>query len=490
MADESWPLSKSRERLKMLEKLKKKQAISIFKLLSRVKRSTKLGNLFGFKPAQLMLATFAFAIGLGTALLMLPAATKAGVRTSLIDALFTATSATCVTGLTVKDTATYFSFFGQTVILALIQIGGLGIMTFSVSLALILGKRMNMKQEAIMTDVLDQSSLADVKNLILYIFKMTVIFEFLGAALLFLAWVGKTGGVVKTIYYSVFHSVSAFCNAGFSTFSDNLAGFRDDLSTNAVISGLIIAGGLGFMVIKDLQENFSNRFSFAVKRKSQLKVQSKIVLWTSLALVLLGGLAFFFLEKDALFAGLSIKSKILASFFQSVTSRTAGFNSCDIAGLSSASILVMTILMFIGGSPGSTAGGIKTTTFSVLWATLASEFKAKENVEIFKRTIPVEVVKKAVIIFFSSFLLVVGVTAALLFLEKKLFADTLFETVSAFGTVGLSMGLTSTLSFNGKLIIAALMFIGRLGPLTVGYALLKHRPSPKYEYASENVAIG
>jgi trk system potassium uptake protein TrkH len=467
-----------------------RQTVIIFMLFSRIRKSTKLINLLSLKPAQLMLATFALAIGVGTVLLMLPAATRSGIRTSLIDALFTATSATCVTGLIVKDTGTYFSVFGQMVILALIQVGGLGIMTFSVSLALILGKRMNMKQEVIMTDVLDQSALSDVKNLVMYIFKMTFIFEFFGAVLLFLAWVGKTGGVIKTVYYSVFHSVSAFCNAGFSTFTDNLMGFREDTTTNAVICVLIVLGGLGFMVIKDLQENFRNRLTFSIKRKSQLKVQTKIVLWTSMSLIILGGAAFYFLEKNALFSEFSPKGKVLASLFQSVTARTAGFNSCDIAGFSLASLLVMMGLMFVGGSPGSTAGGVKTTTFSILWATLAGEFQSKNKVEMFKRTIPEEVIRKAAIIFFSSLVLVFLVQAGLLFTEKKMFSDTLFETISAFGTVGLSTGLTPALSLKGKLMITALMFIGRLGPLTVGYAFLKRRPSPKYEYASESVAIG
>ncbi len=467
-----------------------RQAVIIVMLLSRIRKTTKLINLLGLKPAQMMIATFGMAIGIGTVLLMLPAATMTGIKTSLIDALFTATSATCVTGLTVVDTGTYFSVFGQMVILALIQVGGLGIMTFSVSLALILGKRMNMKQEAMMTGVLEQSALSQVKNLVMYIFKMTFIFELFGAILLFLAWVGKTGGVFKTLYHAVFHSVSAFCNAGFSTFTDNLTGFRDDISTNAVICVLIIIGGLGFMVIRDLQENFRNRLTFSIKRKLQLKVQTKIVLWTSAILIILGAAVFYFLEKNALFSGLSSKSRILASLFQSVTARTAGFNSCDIGRLSLASLLVTMGLMFIGGSPGSTAGGVKTTTFSILWASLAGEFKSKKTVEMFKRTIPEDVIRKAGIMFFSSVILVFLVLAGLLFTEKKIFADTLFETISAFGTVGLSTGLTTALSLKGKLLIAVLMFIGRLGPLTVGYAFLKLRPGPKYEYAAESVAVG
>ncbi len=467
-----------------------RQLVIIAVLLSRVRKTAKLLSLLSLKPAQLLIVTFAAAIGVGTVLLMLPAATVSGVRTSLIDAFFTATSATCVTGLIVKDTGTYFSMFGQSVILGLIQIGGLGIMTFSVSLALVLGRRMNMKHEAIMSDVLDQSSLAEVKNIIMYIFKMTFIFELLGTVFLFFAWLGKTGGVLNTVYHSLFHSVSAFCNAGFSTFTSSLVGFREDVWTNAVICCLIIVGGLGFMVIKDIQKYFRSRFDFSLREKNNLKVQTKIVLCASLILVVLGGAAFYFLEKDYSFSGLSVKNKIMVSLFQSVTARTAGFNSCDIAGLSSASLFVMISLMFIGGSPGSTAGGVKTTALSVLWAVLISEIKGRENVEIGRRTIPPETIKKAVTIFFLSIILVVLFVSALLFVEKKVFIGTLFEAVSAFGTVGLSTGLTGALSMNGKLIVAILMFIGRLGPLTLGYAFLKRRVVPKYEYAQESVAIG
>ena len=467
-----------------------RQLAIIAMFLSRGRKTAKLINLLRLKPAQLMILTFGLAIGAGTILLMLPAATKSGIRTSLTDAFFTATSATCVTGLIVKDTAAYFSVFGQTVILALIQIGGLGIMTFSVSLALLQGRRMDLKQEAIMSDVLDQSSLTNVKNLVIYILRMTFIFELCGAIMLFLTWAAKFGATIETAYHSFFHSVSAFCNAGFSTFPDNLMSFRDDIPTNLVVSGLIIVGGMGFIVVKDLQENFRNRLRFSVKRKTQLKVQTKIVIWTSLTLIVLGAAAIYFFEKGALFSGLNIKSKILASFFQSVTARTAGFNSCDIAGLSGASLLVIMALMFIGGSPGSTAGGIKTTTFSVLGAALISEFRGKENVEMFRRTIPIEVIRKTVVIFFASTMLVALFALALLFVEKKMFSSILFETFSAFGTVGLSTGVTGSLSAKGKLIIAALMFIGRLGPLTVGYAFLKYRAKPKYEYASESVATG
>lgn len=467
-----------------------RQIVIIAILLSRIRKSTKLLNLLSLKPAQMMIATFAFAIGVGAVLLMLPVATRAGVRTSLTDALFTATSATCVTGLTVKDTAAYFSLFGQVVILALIQVGGLGIMTFSVSMALIMGKRMDMKQQAVMSDILDESSLARVRHMVAYILKMTLFCEAAGAALLFASWIGRTGGAVKTAYYSVFHAISAFCNAGFSTFSDNLVRFHDDVSTNFVICSLIVAGGLGFTVIKDLHDNLNIRFDFSTRRRIKLKMHTKVAVLMSAALIVLGAAAFYFLEKDALFAGYGLKGRVLSSVFQSVTARTAGFNTCSIAGLSSASLLLMMVLMFIGGSPGSTAGGVKTTTVSVLLSAIISEFQGKENTEVFKRTISPALIKKAMIIFSVSSILVVGFGAGLLVVEQKQFLPVVFETVSAFGTVGLSADLTPELSGRGKLLITVLMFIGRLGPLTVGYAFLRRHRQPRYEYARENLAIG
>lgn len=451
-------------------------------------------NLFLFflncKPAQIMVLSFAGVIVIGTLLLMLPLATTSGVNTSLVDALFTATSATCVTGLIVKDTAGYFSIFGQLVILFLIQIGGLGIMTFSVFLALFLKKPVGIKQEVLMQDLLDYNTLSDIKHYILEIIKMTLFFELCGAILLFIAWGENISSIPTRLYYAVFHSISAFCNAGFSTFSDSLIRFNNDTLTNIIICSLIVAGGLGFMVIKDLQENIRNKFINTDTRKIRLKTQSKIVLFTSGLLILGGALIFYLLEKDNSLSSVNMQSAALISVFQSITARTAGFNTCDIAKLSSATLFFMIALMFIGGSPGSTAGGVKTTTVSVLWATVLSGIKKKENVEIFRRTIPYDVIQKAIIIFLISLLLVFIFITLLLYFEKKSLTGIFFEAVSAFGTVGLSTGITGILSSIGKILITLLMFIGRIGPLTMGYAFLKLKRPAKYMYAEENVSIG
>lgn len=466
-----------------------RQAAIVVVLLASLRKSSKLLSLVSLKPAQMLVVTFAFAIGAGTILLMLPAATRAGVRMSLTDALFTATSATCVTGLAVRDTAAYFSFFGQTVILALIQVGGLGIMTFSVSLLLLLRKNVDMKQQAAMQDVLDSDALAHVKQLIKFIVKMTFWIEFCGAVALFVAWNGRVEGVFERSYASIFHAVSAFCNAGFSTFSDNLAGFSGHPATNIIISCLIISGGLGFLVVKDLKDWVNGRAG-GRGRRSPLKVQTKIVLASSFLLIAAGAVLLYAAEKHHLLVYASPGERFWAPVFQSVSSRTAGFNTLAIGSLSSASMLVIIALMFIGGSPGSTAGGIKTTTFSVLLFSLLNEVRGRQEVEFFRRSVSAEIVRKAGMILVFSLLLVGVFSLSLMLMEKQPFEDILFETVSAFGTVGLSTGITPFLSREGKWLIIVLMFIGRIGPLTMGYAFLRLRRQAAYRYAEETVAIG
>lgn len=466
------------------------QIVIVMMLLSRVKRANKFITLLSLRPAQLMVTSFSFAIGIGTILLMLPVATKTGVKTSLADALFTATSATCVTGLIVKDTAGYFSIFGQMVILFLIQIGGLGIMTFSVSLALLLRKRIEVQRQIVMQDVLDQDTLSSVKDFIKFIIKMTIAFELIGAFILFIVWKDKFSDIPLAGYHAFFHSISAFCNAGFSTFSDSLMGFSRDASTNIIICLLIILGGLGFTVIKDLYEAAKSKLAKNSRKVINLRVQTKVVLVTSFLLIVGGALAFYAIENNNTFSSLGTKEKVLSSLFQSITARTAGFNTCDFSKLSSATLLLMILLMFIGGSPGSTAGGIKTTTVSILWAMLISGFKRKENVELCKRTIPYDVIQKAISVFVASFTIVTIFALLLLYIEKKVFHDILFETMSAFGTVGLSTGATSQLSGKGKVIITLLMFIGRLGPLTIGYAFTRFGKPARYIYAEERPMVG
>jgi trk system potassium uptake protein TrkH len=460
-------------------------------LFARMRRVYKLVTLLSFKPAQLMLASFAGAIGFGTALLMQPAATVAGQHTDLIGALFTITSATCVTGLTVYDTATHFTLFGQAVILAMIQVGGLGIMTFSVSLALLMRGGVSMKSQVIMQDVLDQDAVMNIRRLIGFIIIMTFVLEAVGAVILFPSMRPHCNSTSQAVWAAAFHSVSAFCNAGFSTFSDNLIGFQFDLTVNAVIGGLIVLGGIGFVVIDDFYRALKNKLKHWRGPKHKFRIQSRLALsWTG-GLIFFGTLLIYWMEHDRLLAGMRTDQALLVSLFQSITTRTAGFNSCDINMLQPVTLFVMIILMFIGASPGGTGGGIKTTTPAVLWAVIRAGFKRREEAELYRRTIPVETVQRAVMVLCSSLLLVFGATILLVMVEQKDLLRILFETVSAFGTVGLTAGITPELSNPGRILVSLLMFIGRLGPLTIGFAfILRTIHHAKYRYAEERIMIG
>lgn len=467
-----------------------RQIAIVVMLISRSRRAGKLVALLSMRPAQLMVIGFLGALGIGTVLLMLPIATCSGARMALVDAAFTATSAVCVTGLAVQDTATYFSRFGQLVILALIQAGGLGIMTFSVSLVVFTGRRMDVKRRAALQDVLDHDTLSGVGGLVRFIVLMTLAFEAIGAVVLFAAWRGKFDGPALTAYHSIFHSISAFCNAGFSTLSDSLMRFSGDVTTNAVICFLVVAGGLGFMVIRDMLNEARDRFGVRRYIGHKTRVQTKIVLTVTALLVLFGAMFVYLTERHGVLGSSMEGERILCSVFQSITARTAGFNTMDIGKLTSATLLVSIILMFIGASPGSTGGGIKTTTAAALWAAVAGNLRNRENAELYHRTIPQEVVQKAMTVLCFALVIVLCFAVALMHLENRPFLDVLFETVSAFGTVGLSMGITPGLTLWGKVLVTALMFIGRLGPLTVAYALVGGKQPGRYEYAEERVMIG
>ncbi len=460
-------------------------------LLARMRRVHKFITLLSFKPAQLMLISFAGIIGFGTALLMHPLATVAEKHTDLIGALFTATSATCVTGLTVYDTATQFTFFGQAVILTLIQVGGLGIITFSMSLALLMRRGVSMKSQVVMQDVLDQDALVDMRRLVQFIVITTFLLEAAGAAVLFFSFRPVCNSSGQAVWVAVFHSISAFCNAGFSTFSDNLVGFKFDLTVNAVIGGLIVLGGIGFVVIGDFYQALKKKLQRQHGPKHKFRIQSRLALnWTG-GLILFGTLLIFWLEHNRMMANMRIDQALLVSLFQSITTRTAGYNTCDIGALQPATLFLMIILMFIGACPGGTGGGIKTTTPAVLWAVIRAGFKHREEAELYRRTIPVEVIQKAIMVLCSSLLLVCGAAMLLAVFEQKDFLDVTFEVVSAFGTVGLSTGLTPELSDPGRILISLLMFIGRLGPLTTGFAFILRNVSPaKYSYAEERIMIG
>lgn len=450
-------------------------------------RSQQLIARLQLKPAQSLALSFLGVILLGTVLLRLPLASAAGKTTSLIDALFTATSATCVTGLVVVDTPTHFSTFGQVVILLLIQAGGLGIMTLSTSLALIFGRRMGLRNKLAMQDVLDQVDVEGMKKLILYILKMTLVIELIGALLLFVRWSGSLGGL-RAAYLAIFHSVSAFCNAGFSLFSNSFVNYRYDLILNLIITFLIILGGIGFTVVADIQHTWLKRGKGS--KRTSLTAHTKLVLIVSALLLLGGTLAVFFGEYHNSLQGLPWGKRLLSSYFQSVTARTAGFNTLGIGRLTNVTLFMIVVLMFIGASPGSTGGGIKTSTLGILVLFVRAMFRGQEKVELLNRTAPQDIVRKSVCVILLAATLIFLVMIPLLVIEKASFIRVLFEAVSAFGTVGLSTGITSQLSLTGKLAIALLIFAGRIGPLTVAFAVGRRKRPPGISYPEARVMVG
>ncbi|MBI4846572.1 MAG: Trk family potassium uptake protein [Candidatus Omnitrophica bacterium] len=450
-------------------------------------RVNELISLLGIKPVQMLVASFVMTILIGAFLLTLPISTKNAQGADFVDALFTATSAACVTGLSVQDTGTFFSFFGQLVILGLIQAGALGIMTFSVSLFLFAGKKISGRETIVMQDILDQHSMAGIIELIGFIARMTVFAELLGTIFLYLGFGPYFPHSFERFYLALFHSVSAFCNAGFSLFSDSIMQYAGDFTINLTISFLIISGGLGFIVIKDLADKY------IMGKKSRglgIKLHSKLVILVSVLLLIFGTVFIFFAEKDALLKNMPLKKQLLISFFQSASARTAGFNSIDIGKLTNASIFSMMVLMFIGASPGSTGGGIKTTTFGVMCSAFFANLRNKDNISMFRKMIPNEIVSKSIAVFVLSLGLVVIFMYLICIFEQMGFRDLLFEVVSAFGTVGLSCGITANLHVQGKILITILMFLGRIGPLTMVLFFSGYKRKINYSYAEEKIMVG
>jgi len=394
-----------------------------------------------------------------------------------------------VTGLIVADTPKYFSFFGQSVILILIQVGGLGIMTFSAALFLVFRQRLAVGKRRIMEEIVESSSAEDLKCLILFVLKMTFIVEAIGVLLLFFCWhrPGTTAG--SSLALAVFHSISAFCNAGFSLFSDSLEGFRENPGVNIVIAALIIVGGLGFVVVEDIVANTSCRrgkLGFFVG----INVHTRLVLVMTGALIVAGTLVIILFERSGSFGDRPLSACILPAFFQSVTARTAGFNTMDIGLLRPATLFFLIILMFIGASPGSTGGGIKTSTFAVLLLAVRSMIIGRDEVEVFGRTIRKTTVYKAISIVAISFFILVFMFLLLLATQKEDFLSLLFEAVSAFGTVGLSTGITAGLTDLGKVLIIVLMFVGRVGPLSLALVVGEAEKRARVTYPAGKVLIG
>ena len=450
-------------------------------------------------PAKLLTVSFLVLILLGTLFLTFPRATDDGQGASLVDAAFTATSAACVTGLAVLNTNSdgradpgrqSFSSFGQLVILILIQVGGLGIMTLSAAVVLFLGRQLGMRSQAVLQSVMEETSRRDLERSIRFIVSMTFIVEAIGAFVLFLRFWPMLNDAKQAATYAVFTSVSAYCNAGFSLWSDSLSLLRGDYVVMSTVMLLITIGGLGFTVVAALvqSENFRRAPALTWRRFS---VHVRIVLLMSLGLVVGGMVVFYFLEFHESLDGLSRSEKLIASLFQSVTARTAGFNTVDFSGLSRVGIVAMLLLMFVGGSPGSTAGGVKTTTVAVVFLGVRSMLMGREDVEVAGRSIPKNVVYKSISIlgiFVGMF--VIGFVGLLLTEPGMPFEALLFETMSALATVGLSLGITPDLSVASKLLVTVLMIVGRVGPLTIAFAVGEAAKRVALQYPEGKIMVG
>lgn len=440
-------------------------------------------------PPQMVLLSFGLLILFGTMLLLLPRATRTGHSMPFIDALFTATSATCVTGLVVVDTGSYFTHFGQGIVLLLIQLGGIGIMSLVAFSSVAIGRGVGMRERAMLKDILSPDFVVEVTSLIKLIVVTTGLFEIIGVIVLSRIWAEDFPSPITTLYYSIFHSISAFCNAGFSLFSDSLRRFAFRGGVIITFSVLIISGGLGFMVISEVAQWFYRRI-FKRDQMVRLSLHARIVLFASLALILIGTFAIFVLEHGELTPVGGFRNSLLNAFFTSVTARTAGFSTVSIGSLTVPAAMVLMALMFIGASPGGTGGGVKTSSVAVLIATVRSILRRRANVEIFKRTLPQDIVNKAICVVLLSLGLVFISALAISAIDGRSLTDVVFESISAFGTVGLSRGITGSLTNASKIVIIATAFLGRIGPLTLGLAIGHRLMEAPYSYPAERVLIG
>lgn len=436
---------------------------------------------------QIIIVGFLFVILTGSILLMLPVSAREGKVTPFLDALFTATSATCVTGLVIHDTATYWSAFGQAVILILIQIGGMGVVTLAVAIAVISGRKIGLMQRSTMQEAIAAPSVGGIVRLTGFILRATILIEMTGA-LLMLPVFWKDFTFTKGIWYAVFHSISAFCNAGFDLMGStnpfsSLTGYAGNGIINAVVMGLIIIGGIGFLTWDD------------VKCKGihirKYRMQSKVILIMAVIMIVFPFLFFFFGEfSSQTWSSMTLREKFLAALFQAVTPRTAGFNTIDLTLFSEAGQTIIIILMLIGGSPGSTAGGMKTTTVAVLFMTSFAVFKRKEDTECFGRRIEEGTIKYAATILMMYLTLFMTGGILISCIEGLPIRTCLFETASAIGTVGLTLGITPGLGSISRLILIILMFLGRVGGLTLVFAAVSDKERNVIRLPKEKITVG
>lgn len=437
--------------------------------------------------SQIILLGFLGVIASGTILLMLPWARAGAGSAPFLDALFTATSATCVTGLITNDTATYWSVFGQTVILCLIQVGGLGVITVAIFITKLSGRKIGLMQRSTMQEAIAAPQMGGIVRMTGFILKMVVVIEALGAAALLPAMIPEFG-IVRGIWYAVFHSISSFCNAGFDLMGvkepySSLTSYTGDVTVNVIVMVLIVVGGIGFLTWDDVKRN-----RFHLRR---YRMQSKVVLTVTAVLIVLP--AVFFYWKEFGMPGwedMSVGERILASFFQSITTRTAGYNTVDLTQLTQSGQMIMILLMLIGGSPGSTAGGMKVTTLAVLFATAVAVFRRRPNAHIFGRRIPNDTAHYAatVLILYLSLFLAGGIFIGCA--ENMPIVPALFEAASAIATVGVTLGITPDLCAASKVVLIILMFLGRVGGMTIVYAALSTKHPYVSEFPQEKIMVG
>lgn len=441
----------------------------------------KLYDKISLNPPMVLSLGFAILITIGGLLLSLPFFTKSGQATPLVDSLFVAASASCVTGLTPVNTLEHWNTYGHILIIILIQIGGLGVMSLASIIPLILGKKIGMKSRQILKEQLNVESLEGMIVLFKYVLAFTFGTEILGALLLSIKFI-PLYGAGKGVWYAVFHSISAFCNAGFDILGDSIFPFRDDLLINLTLSFLVIVGGLGFVVTSEL---------FRRRSFKKLSTHSKLVIMVTGILLIFGTVMFLFLEnEDGVLQYESLKGSILESFFQSVVARTAGFYSVDLSQIKDSTALMLMGLMFVGGSPGSTAGGIKTTTLGVLFLSTHAVVRGESEPVVFGRHISTETVRKALAIFLVSIFIILSVSFMLTITESAPLVDILYETVSALATVGASKGMTPHLTDAGKNLITLCMYLGRIGPMTMAFAFGMKAKKSLIRYPESFISIG
>ena len=437
--------------------------------------------MFKLRPSVVIAFSFFVVILTGAILLSLPISSSRGVATNFLDAYFTSNSATCVTGLVTLDTGVHFSLFGLIVIMFLMQIGGLGYMTFSTFMLLVFRQKLFISQKLAIQEALNIYSTSDVISVLRRIFTIVFLIEGLGALILFIRWLPEMG-LGQASLYAIFHSISAFNNAGFALPAHfaNLMPYVTDWTINLTITSLIIIGGIGFIVIADILQ------------RRRLSLHSRIVIITTLFLLVMGTIMILALEYNnpKTIGNLSLTHKVLTSYFQAVTPRTAGFNTIDFGKMIPVTCLLTMFLMFIGASPGGTGGGIKTTTFALIFSTIRATLRGFRDTVMFNRRIPPETVRRAFTITFLSLAVVALAVFLLDSTEKFTLLEISFEVFSAFGTVGLSMGITPYLSSIGKIIIIMVMFIGRVGPLTLLLALSMGQRENRVEPPKEGISIG